>query len=77
MKPEIPYLVKDFHVLYRSALDVAESVIDPDRVSPPLRFLRAQLERLRPLFNECEALRTATDEQIELFYRGPRPPARP
>jgi hypothetical protein len=75
--PEIPYLVKDFHVLYSAALDVSESVLDPDRVSPPLRFLRAQLDRLRPLFEECDQLRCAPKELIELWYGGPRPPAMP
>lgn len=51
------WLVKDFHVLYRAALDVSESVVDPERVSPPYRQLRAQLERLRPAFGVCEAVR--------------------
>lgn len=56
------WLVKDFHVLYRAALDVSESVIDPDRVSPPLRQLRAQLERLRPAFGVCESARRGAAE---------------
>lgn len=56
---DVPWLVKDFDVLYRAAEDVSESIIDPDRVSPPLRQLRAQLERLRPAFAHIQAVKAA------------------
>lgn len=51
------WLVKDFHALYHAALDVSESVVEPSRETPPQRFLRAQLARLRPAFLECDVLR--------------------
>jgi hypothetical protein len=51
------WLVKDFHVLYRTALDVSESVVEPSRETPPHRNLRAQLERLAPAFAYCEGER--------------------
>lgn len=57
---DVPWLVKDFHVLYRAALDVSESIVDPERETPPQRFLRAQLARLRPAFEQCEAVRAGT-----------------
>ena len=53
----IPWLVKDFDVLYRIAEDVAASVIYPDRASPPLRQLRAQLDRLKPAMEQIEAVK--------------------
>lgn len=55
---EPSWLVKDFHILYRAALDVSESIADPSSETPPQRFLRAQLERLRPAFEQCEAERS-------------------
>jgi hypothetical protein len=51
------WLVKDFNVLYRVALDVSESQIDPSRESPPFRNMRAQLERLKPAFTDTEEVR--------------------
>jgi hypothetical protein len=54
---DAPSLEKDFHALYSAALDVSESVVEPDRETPPQRNLRAQLRRLMPAFEECEAAR--------------------
>ncbi len=54
---ESSWLVKDFWVLYRAALDVSESIVDPANETPPQRILRGQLERLRPAFEACEAER--------------------
>lgn len=47
------WLVKDFHVLYRTALDAATARSDvAARV-----HLNAQLDRLRSAFLECDAMR--------------------
>jgi hypothetical protein len=62
---DVSWLVKDFHVLYHSALDVSESVVEPDRETPPQRFLRAQLARLAPAFERCEAVRDTVREAGE------------
>jgi len=56
------WLVKDFDVLYRSALDVSESVLDPDGASPPLRQLRAQLARLKTAFEHVQSLKASLRE---------------
>jgi hypothetical protein len=57
---QVPWLVKDFNVLYRVALDVSESDTRPTgECPPPLRNLRAQLERLRPAFADTEEVRRA------------------
>jgi hypothetical protein len=56
-KREPSWLEKDFHALYSAALDVSESVVEPDRETPPQRNLRAQLRRLMPAFEECEVAR--------------------
>jgi len=53
------WLVKDFHVLYASARALVEACNGrgDGRPYPPLRELEAQLERLRPAFDETEAMR--------------------
>lgn len=57
-KRDASWLVKDFNVLYRRALDVSESDPRPtDECTPPMRNLRAQLERLRPAFTGTEEVR--------------------
>lgn len=48
------WLVKDFSALYLAALDVSESIVEPERETPPQRQLRAQLARLREAFNHTE-----------------------
>jgi len=52
---ELPWLVKDFDILYRTALDVGLSIVEPDRATPPQRQLIAQLNRLRPAFDQIQA----------------------
>lgn len=57
---DVPWLVKDFNVLYRVALDVSMSDVRPDEeCTPPMRCLRAQLERLAPAFTDTEEVRKA------------------
>lgn len=51
------WLVKDFEILYRSALDVSESIVEPERETPPQRQLRAQLERLRHAFEHVQSIK--------------------
>lgn len=54
------WLYKDFNVLYRVALDVSTSDVRPTaECPPPLRHLRAQLERLAPAFTDTEEIRAA------------------
>lgn len=58
------WLLKDFNVLYRVALDVSESDTRPtDECPPPLRNLRAQLERLRSAFTDTEEVRAYLRER--------------
>jgi hypothetical protein len=57
VEAEVPWFIKDFHVLYRAALDVSESIVEPDRETPSQRHLRAQLARLRPAFGIVEEMR--------------------
>lgn len=49
-----PWLVKDFSALFLAAYDVSASLVEPELAPPPLRNLRAQLDRLRPAFDACE-----------------------
>lgn len=49
---EPSWLVKDFHVLYRTARAVV------DGKPEALAYLRAQIERLEPAFAHCEAERS-------------------
>lgn len=54
------WLYKDFNVLYRVALDVSESDVRPTaECPPPLRNLRAQLDRLAMAFQDTEEVRAA------------------
>jgi hypothetical protein len=50
---EPSWLEKDFQVLYNAALDASMS--SPG--TPPWKILEAQLDRLRPAFEECEVAR--------------------
>jgi len=52
------WLYKDFNVLYRAALDVSESRPTAE-CPPPLRNLRAQLDRLAMAFQDTEEVRAA------------------
>jgi len=62
---QVPWLVKDFNVLYRAALDVSESDPRPTvECTPPMRALRAQLERLRPAFMDTEEVREAVRQRL-------------
>jgi hypothetical protein len=60
------WLVKDFHVLYRSARALAEACNGrgDGRPYPPLRALEAQLTRLRPAFDVCESERAGTPDRL-------------
>lgn len=54
------WLYKDFNVLYRVALDVSESDVRPTaECPPPVRNLRAQLDRLAMAFQDTEEVRAA------------------
>jgi len=54
----IPWLVKDFDVLYRSAEAALEALPDVgDRRADAIGALRTQLRRLRPAFEQCQAVR--------------------
>jgi len=57
-KPHTPALVKDFHVLYRTAQAALEALptVGESRANA-VGALRAQLLRLLPAFEECEATR--------------------
>lgn len=58
------WLYKDFNVLYRAALDVSESDVRmTSECPPPLRTLRAQLERLAMAFQDTEEVRAAMREK--------------
>lgn len=50
--PEIPALVKDFHILYRLTERLVAD-LDAEKVTD-LGFVKAQLQRLLPAFEECE-----------------------
>lgn len=54
---DVHWLVKDFDILYRSALDVSVSIVEPERETPPQRNLRAQLLRLRPAFEQIQSIK--------------------
>lgn len=71
---DVHWLVKDFDVLYRAAEDVSESIVDPDRETPPQRFLRVQLYRLRPVMRIIESmkaqLRGTGHADAPIYWRG-------
>lgn len=72
---DVHWLVKDFDVLYRAALDVSESIVEPARETPPQRFLRVQLCRLKPAFEIIQgmkaALRSGKDQpDAPIYWRG-------
>jgi hypothetical protein len=58
---DAPWFIKDFNVLYRAALRVAEACEgrgeDEGRPYPALNALKAQLERLRPAYTGTEVIR--------------------
>jgi hypothetical protein len=63
------WLFKDFYALYQAALDVSESIVEPDRATPPQRLLRLQLDRLRPAFEVCASERLGAPERLTAAER--------
>lgn len=56
---DVPWLVKDFHVLYKTAKQLIERECDARGNTPDSDFedLEQQLKRLEPAFIACEAVR--------------------
>jgi hypothetical protein len=60
----VPWLVKDFNVLYATADAVANGWLAPD-LPKRVEYLRAQVERLKPAYDETQAVKTAWREERE------------
>lgn len=56
---QVPWLVKDFNVLYRVAERAARALRGDADPHAALADLTAQLERLRPAFTDVEEVRKA------------------
>jgi hypothetical protein len=57
---DIPWLVKDFDVLYRTGQTVVDGWHSPTVSLPTvIRALEAQLQRLEPAFRQIEAVKAA------------------
>jgi hypothetical protein len=56
---DVPWLCKDFAVLYQAARQLIEREPDARGNTPDsdYEFLEAQLRRLRPAFDQCESVR--------------------
>lgn len=56
---DVPWFVKDFHVLYKTAKQLIDREPDARGNTPDSDFedLERQLERLKPAFDHCEAVR--------------------
>ena len=61
--PELPALVKDFHVLYRAAERLVAD-LDAEKLTD-LDYIKLQLRRLMPAFEECEAARRMVPQTKE------------
>lgn len=57
---DVPWLVKDFHVLYRVAKAAVESAQKGVFITNELIALQIHLDRLAPAFQQCEAVRAGT-----------------
>ncbi len=60
---EVHWLTKDFHVLYRTVEQLVAD-LDAEKLTG-LGYVKAQIERLRPAFEECEVARRMAQSKRE------------